>query len=241
MPRRSASARTTRSSPRLLPGRFLLGLLLLGLASGCPDKRPVRPPTGDLPTGERVEIGVYKARVTREDGRSRRFRLLLYAELPDRLHAEAVAPVGGTQLIVDGNAERLSIALVRDKLSFAGPPTGEDLRRIVGASLRPEQLVSALLRGCPHPPAPNPPATDASATPSTSCAQEGYSYRREGAPGLPERFELRSGGHRLELELRRVQRSKPTGSALGSGDPPPGFERYPISDLNWDWFASEAG
>ncbi|ANM28787.1 hypothetical protein ABI59_02915 [Acidobacteria bacterium Mor1] len=189
--------------------------MLLPLGAGCPDRRPLQ-----LPQAEPVEIGVYKARVTREDGRSRRFRLLLYAEAPDRLHAEAVAPVGGTQLIVDGNASRLSIALVRDKLAFAGEPTGSDLERIVGSPVSPAELVRALLEGAPP-------------------SDAGITVERTGEGGLPTTFSIRSGGHRLELELRRTDRTTPKGGLLASGEPPDGFETYPLSDLVWDWFASE--
>ncbi len=218
MPRPSASA-TGRNSRRALLLAVALWLLPLGV--GCPDRGSLRRPQDPgLERAEPVEIGVYKARVTREDGRSRRFRLLLYAESPDRLHAEAVAPVGGTQLIVDGNASRLSIALVRDKLAFAGQPTGADLERIVGSPVSPRELVQALLEG-------DPPSG------------QGIAVERTGPPGLPEGFTIRSGGHRLELELRRTERTTPHVGMLASGAPPDGFEIYPLSDLVWDWFGSE--
>ena len=47
-------------------------------------------------------FGLYRARLEEAGGQSERFRLLLFAAAPDRIHGEVLSPMGTTALIFDG-------------------------------------------------------------------------------------------------------------------------------------------
>ena len=72
----------------------MAGLLLL---AGCGGGRKS---TRDLAQGPHA--AVYRARFEPTPGeRARKFRLLVYAAEPDRLHGEILSAVGTTELILD--------------------------------------------------------------------------------------------------------------------------------------------
>jgi hypothetical protein len=185
----------------------LVGCLLV--LPACAPRRPLDP---TLPaTGS---FGVYKGTVIGEEGRGGRFRLFLYAELPDRIHAEVLPPVGGPRLVLDGGGGKLAVALVEERVAYVGDAGAESVGRVIGAPISLAFLVSALLGGCP------PGAGD-------------VVIRREPpeGPGLPSRFELRRGATGFEIERRGGERIRTLGAGLGSGTPPGGFTVLPLDDL----------
>lgn len=155
-------------------------------------------------------VGLYKARLEETGGRSEKFRLLLFAAAPDRLHGEVLTPVGGTALVFDAGAGRIAITLVRDRVAFAGVAGPEIFEKLIGVPVRLEQLVESLLSG--------------------GSGGGGVTVVREpaGREGLPERFEIAAGGRSLELQLKRVRALDRRDGGLGTGEPPDGLELLPL-------------
>ncbi|HKQ59695.1 MAG TPA: hypothetical protein VJS92_00340 [Candidatus Polarisedimenticolaceae bacterium] len=154
--------------------------------------------------------GRYSARYEPHEGPVRRFRLLLFAAPPDRLHAEVLSPVGTTALVVDGGGGQLAVTVPGERTAYVGPERPEALERLLGLPLTLQGAVTALLEG----------------PPSSSTA-----VQREGGPRgtLPERLELRGSAGRLALRLQQ-RRAIPADRAaeLGTGRPPAGVERLPL-------------
>jgi len=155
-------------------------------------------------------VGYYKATLERESGRDRKFRLLLFVDVPDRIHAEILSPLGNPQLIVDGGGGKMAVSFLRDDLSFVGAATPEVFDHLLGLELDLEQWVSAVRGGLEHP---------------------SISIDREGSGSLPDRLEMQRAGQRLTLELRRRQPAPADGSSLGVGAPPDGMRTRPLTDL----------
>lgn len=185
-----------------MPRLITILILATALAAGCRTAPETLPTLGK-------SVAQYRAR-GEIDGESRRFRLMLYAEAPDAIHAEVVAPIGGTVLIVDGNDDEIAVSFVRDRLAFVGRSTSDAADYLLGFPLAPSELVTLLQSGR---------------------APEGIGVEREGGATLyPERLVIETEGARLELERRRV-RPLPAGSVLGDAQVPPGFERRPLEAL----------
>ena len=161
----------------------------------------------------RNTFGLYKGRIEDGEGKPRRFRLLLYADLPDRIHGEVLSPLGTPQLIVDGGAGRLAVTFARQGESFVGPSTAEDLGRILGVRLGLHDLVHALLTG--------------------QCDSSDYHLERSGdpAPSLPKTLSIRGRSSSLTLELRRLRPLAADPASLGTGRPPAGTTIQPLDDL----------
>lgn len=205
------SAPTTNRSLRLTVLTLLACLLL-----ACAPRRLQTRPTGDAP-----QVGVYRGRIAETDGRSRRFRLLLFAAEPDRLHAEVVSPLGATELILDGGDARLAVIVPKERLVFAGAPDRETMHGLVGVRVQVGELVRGLLRG--------------------EVAGEGIRWRRRGAVGsLPREFTVEGGGRVLELRLKRRSPLRAAAAELGAAVAPPGFETRPLRELEWQWFEPSA-
>jgi hypothetical protein len=145
---------------------------------------------------------------------------MLYAELPDRLHGEVLSPVGSTVLIVDAGDGRISIAMPRDRRVYVGHADPEVVESILGVKVPLEELVRALL------------------TPDVA-VPELEVHRSATGPGLPESFEIASPPRRFSLELKKRQRALPTGTPLGTGEPPPGLEILPLDELEGESVANE--
>ena len=161
----------------------------------------------------RQTFGLYKGRIEEGEEKPRRFRLLLYADLPDRVHGEVLSPLGTSLLIVDGGAGRLAVTFAREGESFVGPSTAEDLGRILGVRLGLHELVRALLSGV--------------------CNSADYRLERsdDPVPGLPRMLSIRGAASSLTLELRRLRPVAADPAALGTGRPPSGTTVRPLSDL----------
>lgn len=159
-------------------------------------------------------VGVYKGRIENLEGKARRFRLLLFAALPDRVHGEVLSPLGAPQLIVDGGAGRLAVTFVRDGESFVGPARGDVMGRILGVPLELDELVRALLRG-------------------EAAGGEVHLERSGGGTGdLPETLRIWAEGGTLILELKRLRPLRADPTLLGTGRPPEGTRVRPLEDLD---------
>jgi len=156
---------------------------------------------------------VYKGRIEEAGGRVRKFRLLLYAASPDRLHGEVLSPLGRTHLVLDAGDGRLAITFARDGESFVGQAKPEILARILGVPLELESLVGAVLTGAQGPSA-------------VRVARSGGEL-----PGLPQTLELTGDGATLFLELRRRRPLGTDPDTLGTGRPPEGTRVRPIEEL----------
>jgi len=158
-------------------------------------------------------VGLYKGRIEQAGGRVRKFRLLLYAASPDRLHGEVLSPLGRTHLVLDAGEGRLAVTFARDGESFVGQADPEILARILGVPLELEALVGAVLTGA-HGPS------------EVRVARTGGEL-----PGLPETLELTGERATLFLELRRLRPLGADPSTLGTGQPPEGTRVRPIEEL----------
>jgi len=184
-------------------------LLLACLLTACAGTRRQTPP--NAPPG--AMMGVYHARVAWPSEKTRRFRLLLWAQAPDRIHAEILAPLGTTELILDGGAGRLAVTVPRERVAYVGDADASSLAAILGLDLTLEQLVGALLGS-------GPPLA-------------GPTYTREprGTPGLPRKLDIDEDGHHLSLKLKRVEALRVSTRSLGTGDAPTGVELRPLEAL----------
>jgi hypothetical protein len=156
---------------------------------------------------------VYRGRIVSHEGEVRRFRLLLFAALPDRVHGEILSPLGNPQLIVDGGGGQLAITFVRDAESFVGPARVDVLARILGVRLDLHELAGALLTG--------------------EASSDDRRVERVGndVPGLPETFTVGMEGASLALELKRLRPLTADPTVLGTGRPPRGTRVRPLEAL----------
>ena len=161
-----------------------------------------------------LSVGQYRGRIESADGEVRKFRLLLFAALPDRIHAEVVGPLGATHLILDAGDGRLAVTAARRGVAWAGEADPRVLEDVVGVRIGLGQLVEALLLGEIH------------------C--DGCEVVRTGAePGtLPERLELSVDASRLGLELKRMRALDGSGDELGVGRPPDGVTVHPLDEID---------
>jgi hypothetical protein len=177
--------------------------------TSCVVRRGVGPGTGP----EQPKVGRYKGRVAHGQAKERRFRLLLFAALPDRVHGEVLSPLGGPQLILDGGSGQLAITFVRDGESFVGPARSEVLSRILGVEVELGQLVRALLLG--------------------EGSGGGLRVERKGpsAPGLPESLTIETEDATFALELKKLRSLGADPGRLGTGQPPADTSVRPLEDL----------
>jgi len=174
-----------------------------------------RPPA--LAGREPASFGVYRGSFRERDGTASRFRLLLFAELPDRMHAEVVPPVGGPRLILDGGGGKLAVSVVDRRTAYVGSAEADSVLRAIGAPVPLSSLVRALVLG-----------EDPSA-PDVTIVRE-----PEERPGFPEIFEIRWEGRILRIDLVKMQPMRGTGPSIGSGTPPEGFSVHPMDEIDED-------
>jgi hypothetical protein len=178
-------------------------------ASGC---APKRLPAAE-PGAPAAPYALYRAVLEEEGERSRRFRLLVFAEPPDRLHVEVLSPTGGTAWILDAGGGRVSVAVVRDKVAYVGGDVAEVFHRALGLPLTVRDLVGLLREG------------------ATAPAGLRTARRPPEDPSLPEWLELEQEGRRLTLERLGEVRLGSATQGLGSGAPPDGFDIRPIREM----------
>ena len=187
----------------------LCAIALAGLSVACTARRQ---PAERAETGQ--PYGIYRATYGAPDEKPHSFRVLLYAALPDRLHAEVLPPVGGPRLVLDGGGGRLAVTLPGRDESWAGAASGEHVGRVLGFPLELHELVGAVLQG-------------------TSLGGDVAMTRVPAAGGdLPRTFELRFEGRWLRLDLERRRRARGAAADMGTGTPPPGTEVHPLHELS---------
>ena len=160
--------------------------------------------TSRIPDGEGALVATYRAEFAREGEPARRAKLLVWAEAPDRLHAELLPPVGGSPVTLDAGGGRAVLVDVDAKAAYVGGAGPEALAPLTGVAIGVADAVRALLSGE---------------------APEGARVEREGeAPGvLPARFTLTVGDSRIGLTRVRWERTARDPSTLGTGEPPSGL------------------
>ena len=189
---------------------FAAGLLALCLviAPSCAQRSDLARITPSAPM-----FGVYKSRLTDASGHAHRFRLLLFAAVPDRLHGEVLTPLGSTRLILDGGDGKLSVTYVPDGVSYVGQVSAEALERILGIRISLGDLVGGLM--------------------GTTEGGEGFTLKRTGSRlSLPELIEVTTDTASLRLELRKIRPLAAKAAPLGSGQPPEGTEIRSLDDLD---------
>ena len=162
-----------------------------------------------------MAVGTYRGSVDAGDGKSRRFRLLLWAAAPDRIHAEFLPPVGGPAVIIDGGGGRLAVTLVRERTAYVGVASPAAIGAVAGVAVPLEDLVRWIVSG----PEPAP-------------AEIVVRRQPEWGPGLPRALEIRSGARRLVIERRRLESGVALASGTGTGAVPAGVVERPIEELD---------
>ena len=187
--------------------RVLLGLLGLAAAACAGAHRD-----DGMPAGVGPLVVVYKAAI--DDGRGvvRRARLSLWAERPDRLHAELIAPVGGVAFILDAGGGNACIVDVAAATSYVGEDGPGAIEALVGVRVSVADAVEALLHG--------------------ASPQGLVVTRAGGADGaLPETIRIADGARSLVLDRLRFERGNTDPRALGTGIPPKRLPVRPIESL----------
>ena len=187
---------------------IVIGCTLLGACAG-------QRKSGLAETTPGPQLGVYRGRLVEAEGKNRRFRVLLFVALPDRVHAEVISPLGSTVMIVDGGAGKLAVTLSRDGVSYVGEARPEILERILGVRLSLDELVRGFLDGMQD----------------TSCVDCSVTRSAEEQNGLPQTVEFRSPESSLSFELKKVRPLREPSDALGTGRPPAGTEIRALDDL----------
>jgi len=164
-----------------------------------------------IPEGSGPLVATYRAELVREGEPARRAKLLVWAQAPDRLHAELLPPVGGSPVTLDAGGGRAVLVDVEAGAAYVGDAGPEALAPLTGVSIGVADAVAALLNGT---------------------APEGARVDREGeAPGvLPLRFALTLGGSRIGLTRLRWERTTRDPSTLGTGEPPAGLTVRPLAE-----------
>ncbi len=195
------------------PGRWTVGAMAgLLLITGCGGGRKSTHDFGQGPLA-----AVYRARFESTPGeRAKKFRLLVYAAEPDRLHGEILSAVGTTELILDAGGGRVSVFFVRDRLAFVGATNAQVLDALLGIPVRIEDLVQALLG--------HQPEVSQGASSVWTLVPRGQPY--------PDTIRLEDAGRSFELRLKRIQRIRVDPATLGTGRPPQGAEQRPLEDLD---------
>ena len=198
-------------------------LLLAGalLSAGCAGTRR---PTAAEGAGA-AWFGVYRGVYRETGGKPRRFRLLLFLEAPDRVHAEILPPVGGPVAILDAGGGRASLAFLRERVAYVGPSDDRVFRAWMGIPLGPPEFVAAARTGLGAP--------------------SGVRVERLGPAGggLPQRLTVAAGTRWIRINMRRRRRvTRPAvGPRPGTGEPPPGFELRSFDQLPGDLEPAVAG
>jgi hypothetical protein len=185
--------------------RALVATLLIAVAVGCAEKRRIEalPETGPF-------VATYRA-VLEEGGRFRRARIVLWAQMPDRLHAELLGPVGGIRYTLDAGSGRACLVDASRGAAYVGGAGPEAVEVIAGVRLSVPEAVAALLEGR---------------------SREGLDVRRAGAErgALPRELRVVAGMRTLTLTRVGLARSRPS-RAIGTGEPPANLPVRPLAEL----------
>jgi hypothetical protein len=187
--------------------RVLAAIAVGMVCLGCSAHRRSGP--DGVPLGS---FGIYRAVYEDPDGTRRGFRIMLFAELPDRLHAEVLPPVGGPEMILDAGRGNLALTVVSESTAWVGVADPETIGAVIGVPLDLEDLVATILG-------------------ETRPEIEGVTVQRSPRrSGLPETLIVVSENGRLELRLRKKKKLPASGDRPGTGEPPPGVELRPLDE-----------
>jgi hypothetical protein len=189
--------------------RLATAALVIAAASCGGGREP-----GGVPQGDGPLVGFYRATISESGNPSRRVKVMLWAESPDRLHVELMAPVGGVRFALDAGGGRACVVDAEAATAFVGSAGPEAIEALVGFPVSIAGAVEALLTGA---------------------APEGIRVSsRSGESGrLPDSLTLDAGGRSLVLERVRFERGK-SGASLGRGEPPTGMATRPLEELAAD-------
>lgn len=164
------------------------------------------------PAGDGPLVVVYKVAFDDGDGVVRRAKLSVWAEEPDRLHAELIVPVGGVTFIVDAGGGRVCVVDVGAATAYAGADGPAAFASLFGVRVAVADAVAAMLRG-----------TDAA----------GLTVTRSGGEDgrLPDALRIADGARSVSLTRLRSERGTADAGTLGTGLPPERLRVLPIGDL----------
>lgn len=188
--------------------RLLIGLVGL-TALAC---SPLLHRESYVPAGTGPLIAVYKTAIDDGHGPVRGAKLSVWAERPDRLHAELTAPVGGVTFILDAGGGEVCVVDVAEATAYVGEDDPRALLALTGVRVSVADAVAALLYG---------------ASPA------GLSVVRVGTAegSLPDTIRISDGNRSLALDRIRFERGRSAPGALGTGAPPGKLTVRPLASL----------
>ena len=168
-----------------------------------------------MPEGAGPLVVVYRAEVGDGRAAARGAKISIWAEEPDRLHAEILAPVGGVTFTIDAGGGRLCVVDVARGVAYAGEDAKGALETLVGVPISVGDAVLALLHGV---------------------APQGLSITRAGGDdgALPKGLRIADGERFLALASVRVERGRIDPSKVGTGEPPARLPVRPLTSLEED-------
>ena len=187
--------------------RGLLALFGLATAACAASHR-----SGVVPPGTGPLVGVYRAAIDDGGGAAHRTKLSVWAERPDRLHVELIAPVGGVTLILDAGGGSACIVDPGAATAYVGMDGPDAIEALVGVRVSVAEAVAALLDGAPP---------------------HGLTVSRQGdsAFALPEKIRIDDGARSIELSRIRFDRGTADPRSLGTGSPPKHLAVRPLADF----------
>jgi hypothetical protein len=138
--------------------------------------------------------------------------MLLFAEPPDRLHAEILGPMGAPRVVVDAGGGVAAVALIGERTAYRGTLAPGRPLDFLGLEVSLEDLVTALVEG--------------------RHSEAGPQFVRipEVGNGLPERFEIATADGAMRMRRLRFAGGAPKES-IATGAVPNGFRILPLEDL----------
>jgi hypothetical protein len=182
-------------------------LALVAALACVKDRSPDRVPEGTGPL-----VAVYKMELSGAGAAARGAKISLWAEGPDRLHAEIMGSFGGVTFTLDAGGGRVCVVDVAQGIAYSGNDEAEVLEALVGLPVSTGDVVAAILHGA---------------------APEGISVARDGgeAGALPARLRISDGRGSMTLSRVRVDRGRIDPARLGTGIPPEGLPERPLTEL----------
>jgi hypothetical protein len=165
-----------------------------------------------VPPGDGPLVGIYKAAIDEGHGAVRGARISVWAEQPDRLHAELIAPVGGVAYILDAGGGHACVVDVAAATAYVGEAGPGAIEALIGVHVSVADAVVALLTGA---------------------SREGLAVARVGRAddALPESIRISDGSRSISLTRLRFERGTGDARALGTGVPPAQLAVRPIESF----------